>query len=407
MLRGLLPGLGNLIHDKVEKVRLATVEMLLVLKELPNFKYYKIVPPDHLQARLAAETNPTNSVSKYLTKLVASSYLPQSKPPSVQLERTLKVLEYPAASRTFYANLHLFIPLEGVSKLASMLVTYLATAVDGSLKLKSKQRQAKRRRRGRVDDSDQEEDDDEDLLTAEDTALMSSVAETIDILWGSVEKDLSKDVELQSNWMACIQGTTLTDMLKYFEQVGGATNDIHCYRTCASILRLAGRLPPEAVDGLVPYISLALRQETGNFSTHIALLCMWDMADQVGPALAQSIQGGLEGDSLFDRNDNTGTRRASPRNLSLVVPDMKPVVALSILQELLRGSDPSSIAARQALMQSMVSSEALEQALWLGTRQGERLLDGNSVRKTTTAVLRAQYLTPSSAICGLSFGARS
>ena len=43
VLRSLLPSVGNLIHDKVQKVRLAVVHMLLVIKRLRGIKYYNVV----------------------------------------------------------------------------------------------------------------------------------------------------------------------------------------------------------------------------------------------------------------------------------------------------------------------------------------------------------------------------
>ena len=55
VLRALLPSIGNLIHDKVERVRLATVKLLLQVKKIKSIKYYHVVPVEHLQARLAEE----------------------------------------------------------------------------------------------------------------------------------------------------------------------------------------------------------------------------------------------------------------------------------------------------------------------------------------------------------------
>ena len=55
VLRPLLSNVGNLIHDKTEKVRLAVVNMLLFVKRLRGIKYYHVVPADHLLSRLADE----------------------------------------------------------------------------------------------------------------------------------------------------------------------------------------------------------------------------------------------------------------------------------------------------------------------------------------------------------------
>jgi condensin-2 complex subunit G2 len=39
VLRALLPSIGNLIHDKVERVRLATMKLLLQVKKIRGIKY--------------------------------------------------------------------------------------------------------------------------------------------------------------------------------------------------------------------------------------------------------------------------------------------------------------------------------------------------------------------------------
>jgi condensin-2 complex subunit G2 len=44
VLRALLPSIGNLINDKVERVQLATVKLLLQVKKIRGIKYYHGVP---------------------------------------------------------------------------------------------------------------------------------------------------------------------------------------------------------------------------------------------------------------------------------------------------------------------------------------------------------------------------
>jgi condensin-2 complex subunit G2 len=41
-LRALLPSIGNLIHDKVERVRLATIKLLLQVKKIRGIQYYHV-----------------------------------------------------------------------------------------------------------------------------------------------------------------------------------------------------------------------------------------------------------------------------------------------------------------------------------------------------------------------------
>ncbi len=61
VLRPLLPSIGNLIHDRSDKVRLAVANMLLLVKKTRGMKYYHVVPANHLLARLADEGRGRNN----------------------------------------------------------------------------------------------------------------------------------------------------------------------------------------------------------------------------------------------------------------------------------------------------------------------------------------------------------
>jgi condensin-2 complex subunit G2 len=74
VLRALLPSLGNLIHDKVERVRLATVRLLAKIKGIPGIKYYHVVPVHHLLARLVKEGRPAENVCNPVASALNKSH---------------------------------------------------------------------------------------------------------------------------------------------------------------------------------------------------------------------------------------------------------------------------------------------------------------------------------------------
>ena len=191
VLRALLPSLGNLIHDKVERVRLAAVRMLLKIKETRGIRFYHVVPVDHLTARLSEERllhdNPRNPIAKELTALMLNSYFPQG--PNVsgadQLKRSLAFfVTDPSAAIVFYANLVDLLDVEPVVKFIVMLLTCLKSAVDfdESDQVQSSQKQKKRRRYGSKEPSEGSKTTDPKSLSASNTSLMSALTETICIL---------------------------------------------------------------------------------------------------------------------------------------------------------------------------------------------------------------------------------
>jgi len=416
VLRELLPSLGNLIHDKVEKVRLATVRMLLRVKKVPDIKYYHIVPLDHLGARFAEEgkTNPTNSVASALTDLMVNSYFPvgENIAPAEQIRRTLKFLtDDPDAALVFYANLSKFRSVDAVARLAVKLLRCLHSAIEREQLREHKKRTAKsgKRRRRLADEDENADSADGESFPA---ALMASLAEAIDILWESIEKYLQGDDEWNDFLVDEFSGATLTAILSYCEEKAkntGADDDEEaeyirddCFRTSAAILRCAGRLPVKTAGGLVTYISSLLEAveepddrddddeedndtPSDNVTSHVALLCSWDMADEVALSLAASINSAFQGDLLVGSPIANSKKRRNRRssgssdNGAVAVPQLPATVALNVLSEILRGSDPSSVTAREALLQSERAFKSIEKALESGTRHAESILAGETV----------------------------
>ena len=406
VLRPLLPAMGNLIHDKVEKVRVAAIQMLLRIKKTKGIKYYHVVPVDHLTSRLADEgkRNPNNSVASGLTALMLNSYFPSGPKVSGsdQIKRTLTFLSNdPAAASVFYCNLHSHLSVGAVAKLAAMLLQCLHTAVltDQKRAEKLTSNGQKRRRTSQQEDEAGAGDSVEDISTisAENTPLMANLAETICVLWQSIETELSNDEESSQFLVDAFSGSILTTALNHFERKAAEVSEDEkfsstvrddCYRTCAAILRSAGRLPAKAVEGLVSHISSMLSKLNidgeaadmkQNVSAHIALLCLWDMTDEVAPSLANSIEAAFEGDHelLFGSPEPMSRKRkpgASKKKNILAVPPLPPRLALGVLEDILRGLDPSSVAARESILESQIARNAIEKSLERGIRYAERLL---------------------------------
>lgn len=428
VLRDLLPSLGNLIHDKVEKVRLAAVRMLLRLKKTSGIKYYHVVPLEHLNARLAEEgkANPTNSVAAALTGLMVNSYFPvgQNVDPAEQIRRTLKFLtEDPDAAVVLYANIYKFRPVDAVAQLCVKLLRCLHSAIE-----KDRQREAKaqstksgKRRRHRV-----ECEDDNDTASGGEpfpSALMASLAETVGILWDSIETDLEDDEEWNDFVVGEFSGATLTDILSYCEDTAAKADGMDdeneaeyirrdCSVTTAAILRCAGRLPAKAVEGLVPHIASLMSSiqppceddddtPTENITSHVALLCSWGMTEEVASSLASSINSGFKEDDLLlgspvqnskkRRSRRSGSNTFGATASSVSVPALPAIAAVNVLSEILRGSDPSTMSAREAIMSCEKAVNSLEQILGAGLKHAENILSGESV---STACMHAIVFPP-------------
>lgn len=378
VLRPLLPSLGNLIHDKVERVRVAAVGLLSAIKKTPGIKYYHVVPVEHLTSRLTAD--PHNAVASGITALLLNSYFPSCG--SEQITRCLKFLTNdPAAAAVFYNHVAAHLPTHAVVQLAVMLVQCLQSAIETDCK-----QQAKHKRRKGVVEEGENDDDEENLLSAADTPLMANVTETICTLWESIQGDLEHQVECYQFLLENFSGNILTDALTHFERK--ARNEEvrdDCHRTCAAILRLAGCLPASAVPEMMDRISVVLEKcKKSPPTAHLALFCVWGRADAVASSLAAAIESEFEGNHelLFASPEANSKKRKSGRSgrrQTMGVPHLPSELALQVVGDILRGADPSNKAARWAILESDVACLALEQALQRGTKHAERLLERDSV----------------------------
>ncbi|KAL7548520.1 hypothetical protein ACHAWF_011800 [Thalassiosira exigua] len=202
VLRPLLPSLGNLVHDRAPKVRLAVVKLLLVVKKVRGMKYYHVVPANHLLARLADEgrggNDPRGPVARGLSDLLGNSFVPVGKGRTSDdvVRRTMRLLrDSPGAAATFYRNASSMLSRGSVARLVAALMRCLCHLVA------EEKRQDEEDLSGTslslVVEGDESVERSRDGRRTDDTALMATIAESISILWDSVSVSMIRCI-LQS-----------------------------------------------------------------------------------------------------------------------------------------------------------------------------------------------------------------
>jgi len=385
--------------------------MLLKIKKIRGLKYYHVVPVEHLLARLQAEgevlDNPTSVVATELTGLMLNSYFPQGEgvTSADQIKRTLTFLtNNDGAASIFYQNIAYHLSISSVAKLAAMLLKCLSAAIDSdvkesaaaSSKAKKKKKSKKRGRDEGSADEDEEVGGGDKTLNASNTKLMAAIAETICCLWESIGPSLgeAENEECNNFLTEAFSGSILTDALSHFEQKHEEAVDnedkaqqMECRRIGSAILRCAGNLTPAVVDGLSSRISTMEVTENTNLTAHMALLCVWGMEEDVAKSIGRSIKRGLAEDSDEDATMEEPRRQSTKRNArsekrkgaaaeedALPFANMPASLAIASLSNILRGVDPSCVAARDAILDSASACSALEGALDAATSTAERML---------------------------------
>lgn len=404
VLRALLPLVGNLIHDRVERVRLAVVRLLLKVKGLPGIKYYHVVPVNHLTSRLAAEghLHPTGPVASSLTALMVNSFCPHgpSTRPETQLTRTVKFLKSDmAAANVFYKNLAQHVPVRVVDTLSANLFRCVIATIDRAANNTTFTDEGRDARDS--DDVDSAKVVDQELVSATDVALMASIVETASVLWHSIDKQLSKPVngERAQLLLETFSGSAIAVVLSYLDGLDlndeGDTNPTGAdcsNRLTSALLGCARLLPPDTADDLHTYLFDRLSTASGqesistNISPHLAVLCLWGSTDEVAEAIASSIESSFAADfSLnFGSPEGGSRKRKSSRgkgNGKVSSPiELSPCVALQVLSDFLQGSDATALAAREAIFGSTAACDSIERALLRGTKYAERILKFEGIR---------------------------
>ncbi len=419
VLRALLPSLGNLIHDKTAKVRLAAARMLLQVKKCPGIRFYHVVPVDHLMARFVAEAkyygNPRNPITKELTELMLSSYFPQGHDMTTNqlLQRTVSfLLTNPNAASVFYANMVDHVEVEALVKFIVMLLKCLKTCVDAEQanQVKKTAKMKKRRRHIAEDDDSDEMNADDDHLSTSNTPLMASLADAINTLWNSLVPLLEKP-----KYKSCkslledrfLSNDCLVDILSHFEQKGleslssrheDESTSKDCFRTCSSILSCATRLDKNLTENVVSFVTSSLKSLskddaialTSLVTSYLSFICASGYVEDVTQSLARSIElNAMDEVTLFSPNfeDSVGVRRSRRSSSSSasgkdgMVPRLPSDVAWGILEYVLQGANSQGRAIREAILSSSPATRVIEKSLEKGIKFSERLLADDSIAR--------------------------
>jgi len=321
VLRQLLPSLGNLIHDKVERVRVKAVHLLSTIKTIKDIKYYHVVPPKHINCQLAVDGK---TVSRAVTKLLINSYFPKDAKGSVQMERTLMFLSSNfEAARVFYANLKYCYPNNIICKLIAMLLKVLKLSVsrhrdmmaDGEEDPSSSHYQT-------VENTEESEDNaeaDEELndssrvstahqIVATNTTLMARVAEIFEILYNSMDTLSSScesylqsavlDIDLES-----LVNHFVTMSMKYAQLKDRTRETSNSKRIIISILRFCRKISNDQVIKIstqelsnvlnCPWAAHDPTIATTEALHFIYLLCLCGKLGQVVKLLSYSIKNAV------------------------------------------------------------------------------------------------------------------
>lgn len=414
VLRALLPSIGNLIHDKAEKVRLSVARMLVRVKTIPGIRFYHVVPVDQLLTRLNVEAEnhgaPCTVVAKELTALLLNSYFPQGENVSAseQLKRTLTfLLTSPNASAVFYANVTEYLEVEAVVRLILVLSNCLKSAVatDQVCEINDMMQSKKRRHRKSSKSSDQKSDDAShntsppDQITADDTTLMAGLSNTIDVLWKTTLPRLEKKTNFQSKKKLdkYFSGKEfdLVSVLSHFEQKGIESEDqserrVECFHTCSSLLNCAGRLDKSTANEVTSHVSTVLdtvQKETSQsfvpfVSSYLSFMCSVGHVADVAAAIARSVVesfGNGDDHLLSPTFEGINARRRSRRSLSkqssiVLVPTFPPSIAWPVLDGILQGMNADTVQARDLILSSDTASSAILGAFQKGIQLTERIL---------------------------------
>ena len=347
VLREILPAIGNLIHDKVEKVRLAVVQLLMKIKTIPNIKYYHIVPLEHLTARFIEEAkvrHPSKSlVAAALTSLMVNSYFPEhsnaisagtaiTEPSSEPIRRALQFCtDEPEAAIVFYSHVSKYRSFTSIVQLVIQLFRYLhdTTATKASQQKRRRNKNsivtATLKRRRRLSKSTPPDDASCSNDTTKGDAeppidVLATIAEVISTLWESISTKLQHNGEWNAFVMKEFSESKLTCIFTFYDDMAHTISltspsdddadtqlmleQEDCYRICSAIVSCAGRLSSDSVKGLASRIITSIQHEAqinvpeneciSNSSAYIAaLISDWDMADQFVTSFASSIRSSL------------------------------------------------------------------------------------------------------------------
>jgi hypothetical protein len=216
--------------------------------------------------------------------------------------------------------------------------------------------------------------------------------------------------------LEAISDTTIVDLCLHFEDKIKKIVDCNedktveeCNRICVALLHCAGNLDPDNVRGFSSLLSSRIQSMNGKIgegtekfmvsmmTSHIAVLCIWGMSEDVALSLSCYISNEFEAnDDLISEEDyqsdgdpdETNTVRNKKRkaskidqevnmNCSDIIPPLSGKVATKILGELLLGASQSSLIARERILSSEIACSHVESSLQKATVVAEMILAGS------------------------------
>ena len=400
-MRPLLPSLGNLVHDKSERVRSSALKMLLKVKEIRGIRYYHVVPVSHLTARLVEETrlhnDARNAISRQLSALMLNSYFPQGPKVSGadQLQRTLTFFHTdPDAAVAFYANLIDLLEMEPLVKFIAMLLTCLKSTFEvEQAKLPATTKSKKKRRRS----PNQQQQNSEDKLEPSNTILMTALTETLCIMGESIMPTLDADcnAEYKDFLLERFSEVNFVNILEYLGRLGSEYSNRQreeaddCLRTFSALLRCLAQLPKQTVDRISNFIYGSMSSWNQDYRSphlvlsHLAPLCAWGMTPEVAEALSRSIHLPFNDESnifsplSISLDESMALRRVSTSrrksNRSLAIPEQDPWTALAVINMILQSRDPTSTFLKEQILKCEKSCASIKSALERGITLAEKV----------------------------------
>ncbi|CAN0076673.1 unnamed protein product, partial [Ectocarpus sp. 12 AP-2014] len=437
VLKSMLPGVQNLIHDTNKKVRTAFVKLLLVVKGVKSIKYYQVATVDHILARLSEDDAKCPASASGLSKLILNSYFPTGSgvTGSFQVSRCLTLLSQDeGAAVAFFSRLHQNAGVPSSAKIIAMLVRCILVVA----------------RAPAVSDDDEEEDEEEKkkvdrkgkrkgveegggqrgakggnktglTLKASDSKTMSGILNLIASIWESILPALEKSINEPS--LDLIQQTVTGEALSILYRRFCGQDECR-----AAFMRVAGLAGGDLAPGMledvvVEMLALPADAPPSAYGPTVDLLCSWGQHEHLVGAVVESLRkafsapgattttavdeaGSVEMDDGKGKGSRGKRRRPSSRKEEhhdegggggggggTCIP---APLALSMLGHLLAGGEghPSTGAARDAIMASDEAVGSLEAVLVLArcattTRLSSSSASTSSSLTTTTTTTTA------------------
>ena len=381
--------------------------MLLFVKKIRGMKYYHIVDPNNLLCRLADEgqgrNNPTGPVAVGLCELLSNSFFPvgKNKTMSDVINRTLRLLtDNPDAAVAFYRNAGTQLGVNSISKLIAALMRCLCMLIVQDKKMNCE------------DISNlsivMADDEIDSAKVPPNTALMATIAESISILWGSIEADLKHEQHGSAAdiLMEVFSGNVLTEVYSHFESkaVDGLEDDkmAACSRACVAILNCAGKMKETEIEGLRAHVIGELAKATDmppekrmrvNFSPNMALLCEWGMTEDVAQCLAASILPYFMFDNWEEMPKTSKKRKQRGKKaVKEVLPQLDIETSLGILGNILKGSYPSSLSARDSIVRSESAFTTISTALQSARTAAKKIIKAQQVDESQVSIAKIRHI---------------